>query len=119
MGDEDRADGSRAAAHLGEDEQESARSTGTGRRPLASLLAEAGVASEEQLRLAVAEGMGSGERLAEIVLRRGWIDEVGLAARRSSDLREARAARCDGIDAGGARIGQLDRTTRRERGATP
>jgi hypothetical protein len=49
------------------------------RPPLASLLAEAGVASEEQLRLAVAEGMGSGERLGEIVLRRGWIDEAGLA----------------------------------------
>jgi hypothetical protein len=41
------------------------------------------------------------------------------SARRSSDLREPRAARYDGIDAGGARIGQLDRTTRRERGATP
>jgi hypothetical protein len=51
----------------------------TARRPLATLLAEAGVASEEQLRLAVAEGMGSGERLGEIVLRRGWIDEAGLA----------------------------------------
>ena len=49
------------------------------RRPLASLLAEAGVAPEEKLRLAVAEGMGSGERLGEIVLRRGWIDEAGLA----------------------------------------
>ncbi len=49
------------------------------RPPLASLLAEAGVASEEQLRLAVAEGMGSGERLGEVVLRRGWIDEAGLA----------------------------------------
>ncbi len=49
------------------------------RRPLAALLAEAGVATEEQLRIAVAEGMGSGERLGEVVLRRGWIDEVGLA----------------------------------------
>jgi hypothetical protein len=49
------------------------------RPPLATLLAEAGVASEEQLRLATAEGMGSGERLGEVVLRRGWIDEQGLA----------------------------------------
>ncbi len=49
------------------------------RRSLAALLAEAGVASEEQLRIAVAEGMGSGERLGEVVLRRGWIDEAGLA----------------------------------------
>jgi DNA repair exonuclease SbcCD ATPase subunit len=49
------------------------------RPSLATLLAEAGVASEEQLRLATAEGMGSGERLGEVVLRRGWIDEEGLA----------------------------------------
>jgi DNA repair exonuclease SbcCD ATPase subunit len=49
------------------------------RPSLATLLAEAGVASEAQLRLAAAEGMGSGERLGEVVLRRGWIDEKGLA----------------------------------------
>jgi DNA repair exonuclease SbcCD ATPase subunit len=49
------------------------------RPSLAALLAEAGVASEAQLRLATAEGMGSGERLGEVVLRRGWIDEQGLA----------------------------------------
>src|SRR5262249_4478050 len=53
-----------------------------GARPppsLATLLGEAGVATEDQLRLATAEGMGSGERLGEVVLRRGWIDEKGLA----------------------------------------
>jgi hypothetical protein len=78
--DENRvADGSRPQAARGAVEQESERSMSAARRPLASLLAEAGVASEEQLRLAVAEGMGSGERLGEIVLRRGWIDEAGLA----------------------------------------
>jgi DNA repair exonuclease SbcCD ATPase subunit len=78
MSEEDRsADGSTVGSPRGV-EDESGRSTGA-RRPLASLLAEAGVASEEQLRLAVAEGMGSGERLGEIVLRRGWIDEAGLA----------------------------------------
>lgn len=49
------------------------------RPSLATLLAEAGVASEDQLRLATAEGMESGERLGEVVLRRGWIDEQGLA----------------------------------------
>ena len=77
MGEEDRsADGSTLRGPRAV-EGESGRSTGA-RRPLASLLAEAGVASEEQLRLAVAEGMGSGERLGEIVLRRGWIDEAGL-----------------------------------------
>jgi hypothetical protein len=50
-----------------------------GRQPLARLLAEAGVASEQDLRLAVAEGMGTGERLGEVVIRRGWIDERQLA----------------------------------------
>ena len=59
-------------------EVEAARETRP-RPSLATLLAEAGVASEEQLRLATAEGMGSGERLGEVVLRRGWIDEQGLA----------------------------------------
>jgi type II secretion system (T2SS) protein E len=54
-------------------------SAGSPRRPLTALLADAGVASEEQLRLAVTEGMGRGERLGEVVLRRGWIDQAGLA----------------------------------------
>jgi hypothetical protein len=78
--DEDRVgDGSWATGSRRAVEQGSDRSMSAARPPLASLLAEAGVASEEQLRLAVAEGMGSGERLGEIVLRRGWIDEAGLA----------------------------------------
>jgi hypothetical protein len=80
MTEEDRlAGGSEAAASSAGVEHESGRSSGPARQPLAALLAEAGVASEDQLRLAVAEGMGSGERLGEVVLRRGWIDEAGLA----------------------------------------
>jgi hypothetical protein len=79
MNDDRVAHGYRGVGSPGEGEQEAEPSTRGARRPLASLLAEAGVASEEQLRLAVAEGMGSGERLGEIVLRRGWIDEAGLA----------------------------------------
>jgi hypothetical protein len=50
-----------------------------GRPSLSSLLVEAGVASEEQVRLAAAEGMGNGERLGEVALRRGWVDQRGLA----------------------------------------
>jgi hypothetical protein len=49
------------------------------RQPLIAVLASAGVASEEDLRSALAEGMDSGERLGEVVLRRGWLDEAGLA----------------------------------------
>jgi hypothetical protein len=80
MTEEDRlAGGSEAAGSSGEVQHESGQSAGPARQPLATLLAEAGVASEEQLRLAVAEGMGRGERLGEVVLRRGWIDQPGLA----------------------------------------
>ena len=50
------------------------------RRPsLVSLLVEAGVGSENQLQLALAEGFATGERLGEVVLRRRLIDQVGLA----------------------------------------
>ncbi len=49
------------------------------RPSLQSLLLEAGVASEEELRQAFEEGQLSGLRLGEIVLARGWLDEVGLA----------------------------------------
>jgi MshEN domain len=49
------------------------------RPSLMSLLVEAEIATEEQLRLAAAEGMGTGERLGQLVLRRGWVTEQGLA----------------------------------------
>jgi hypothetical protein len=49
------------------------------RPALLKVLVDAGVASEEELRLAFAEGMGRGERFGEVVLRRGWLDEEGLA----------------------------------------
>ncbi len=80
MTEEDRlAGGSEAERSSREVQHESGQSAGPARQPLATLLAEEGVASEEQLRLAVAEGMGRGERLGEVVLRRGWIDQPGLA----------------------------------------
>ena len=51
-----------------------------GFRPsLLSLLVEEGVASEDDLRVVAAEGMGAGMRLGEAVLRRGWVDDAGLA----------------------------------------
>jgi MshEN domain len=49
------------------------------RPPFVDLLSGAGIASAEELHLALAEGMATGERLGEVVLRRGWIDEDGLA----------------------------------------
>jgi MshEN domain len=52
------------------------------RRPrpsLASLMAEEGIATKEQLEEALAEGQQTGERLGEVVLRRGWTTEAALA----------------------------------------
>jgi MshEN domain len=54
------------------------------RPPLAALLADEGFASKEQLEAALAEGQASGERLGEVVLRHGWVNEAqlgGLLAR--------------------------------------
>jgi hypothetical protein len=48
------------------------------RPSLLSLLVEADVAPEQELRAAAASGMGGGERLGEVVLRNGWLDETGL-----------------------------------------
>ena len=48
------------------------------RPSLLSRLVEHGVASEGELRLIAAEGIGGGVRLGEALLERGWIDEPGL-----------------------------------------
>jgi hypothetical protein len=50
------------------------------RPSLASLMVEEGVATSEQLEQALAEGQQNGERLGEVVLRHGWINEASLAA---------------------------------------
>jgi type II secretion system (T2SS) protein E len=50
------------------------------RRPaLGRLLIQAGVASEDQIQTAVAEGMRTGLRLGEIVVRHGWATEEQVA----------------------------------------
>ena len=51
----------------------------SGGSPLVSLLVDAGVASEEQLQLMLVEGLATGERLGDAIVREGWIDQVGLA----------------------------------------
>jgi hypothetical protein len=48
------------------------------RRPLGALLVEAGVASKAGVREALDEGNRTGERLGEVVLRRGWVSERKL-----------------------------------------
>jgi hypothetical protein len=42
-------------------------------------MVEEGVATSEQLEQALAEGQQNGERLGEVVLRHGWINEASLA----------------------------------------
>jgi type II secretion system (T2SS) protein E len=49
------------------------------RLPLGALLVEAGVASEAQVHDALDEGNWRGERLGQVVLRRGWLSERKLA----------------------------------------
>lgn len=51
------------------------------RRPsLAGLLVGAGLTSYEQITEALEEGLGTGERLGEVIVRRGWATEAELAA---------------------------------------
>jgi hypothetical protein len=49
------------------------------RPSLQSLLQEAGVASEKDLRSAFEEAQRRGKSLGEVVLARGWLDQEGLA----------------------------------------
>lgn len=52
----------------------------SGRRPsLSTLLTAAGIASEEQIRAALEEGDRTGEKLGEVVVRRGWASEGQFA----------------------------------------
>jgi hypothetical protein len=51
------------------------------RRPsLAGLLVGAGLTTYEQITEALEEGLGTGERLGEVIVRRGWASEQDLAA---------------------------------------
>jgi hypothetical protein len=49
------------------------------RPSLASLMVEEGVATQDQIEQAFAEAQQNGERLGEVVVRHGWINEAGLA----------------------------------------
>jgi hypothetical protein len=64
IGDYDTTEGSRAEP---------------GRRPLGSLLIGAGFITEAQLEEALHEGSASGERVGEVVVRRGWATEDDVA----------------------------------------
>lgn len=52
---------------------------GSHRVSLTTLLKGAGIASEEEIRVALEEGERTGEKLGEVVVRRGWASEGRLA----------------------------------------
>src|SRR6202035_4795562 len=52
---------------------------GLQRPSLGALLVGAGLASDDQVQDAIAEGMRSGEKLGEVVLRKGWASEAEVA----------------------------------------
>jgi hypothetical protein len=54
-------------------------SAAVGRRPLGALLMEAGIASQDEIQDALDECIRRRARLAEVVVRRGWISEKKLA----------------------------------------
>jgi hypothetical protein len=61
-------------------EQAADGSAASSRRPsLSALLIEAGLASDEQIHEALEEGTRTGEKLGEVVVRRGWASEARLA----------------------------------------
>lgn len=51
----------------------------TQRPALGALLIEAGLVTAEQIRAALAEGLATGERLGEVIVRRGWATEERVA----------------------------------------
>ena len=77
--DEQAAPSTATVPDAGHETQASESTIGRLRPSLASLMVEEGVATSEQLEQALAEGQQTGERLGEVVLRHGWINEAGLA----------------------------------------
>ena len=53
--------------------------SGAARPSLGRLLVEAGVASEQQVKFAIAEGLGTGEKLGQVLVRKGWASYEVLA----------------------------------------
>ena len=89
------------------------------RRPsLAGLLVGAGLTSYEQITEALEEGLGTGERLGEVIVRRGWATEENLAELLAEQwsLPYLDGAR---IDVDPAAVNRLSLDRARELGALP
>ncbi len=89
------------------------------RRPsLAGLLVGAGLTTYEQITEALEEGLGTGERLGEVIVRRGWATEQDLA---SLLAEQWGLAYLDGatLDVDPVAVGRLPLERARELGALP
>ena len=89
------------------------------RRPsLAGLLVGAGLTTYEQITEALEEGLGTGERLGEVIVRRGWATEHDLA---SLLAEQWGLAYVDGatVDVDPVAVGRLPLERARELGALP
>jgi hypothetical protein len=51
----------------------------TGRPSLGSLLTEAGLVTEDAVKTALGEGIRTGERLGEVLVRHGWVTDEAIA----------------------------------------
>jgi hypothetical protein len=70
-------DGNADRAELGEGDEGEA----SFRRPsLSALLKQTGIVTDEQIEVALAEGERTGEKLGEVIVRRGWASEEQLAS---------------------------------------
>ena len=67
------------ASELKPGEAEEAAKSSSRRPSFAALLVEAGVASQEDVKAASAEGLVTGEKLGEVVVRKGWATEEAVA----------------------------------------
>jgi hypothetical protein len=73
-------DGTVAVERITREPAVEARPGRPARRPsLAGLLVGAGLTTYEQITEALEEGLGTGERLGEVIVRRGWATEEDLA----------------------------------------
>lgn len=112
-------DGTVAVERITREPPEEERPGRPTRRPsLAGLLVGAGLTSYEQITEALEEGLGTGERLGEVIVRRGWATEEDLAGLLAEQWS---LPYLDGatIDVDPVAVEQLPLATARELGALP
>ena len=112
-------DGTVAVERITREPAAEARPGRAPRRPsLAGLLVGAGLTTYEQITEALEEGLGTGERLGEVIVRRGWATEEDLAALLAEQWG---LPYLDGstVDVDAVAVGRLPLARARELGALP